>query len=110
MGCQNVLPALVTNARRDHQIGNVPIESEPNLYCEGLAEQDTRVLTLAALKGALGAVVHEPVTFVNAPTIARERGIAVSETRSAVSRDYVNLMTLRGQSDDHVQPPQRSRQ
>lgn len=68
-------------------------------FLGGLAEQDTRVLTLAALKGALGAVVHEPVTFVNAPSIARERGIAVSETKSTASRDYVNLMTLRGQSE-----------
>ena len=65
----------------------------------GLAEQDTRVLTLAALKGALTAVVHEPVTFVNAPAIARERGIAVSETKSTASRDYVNLLTIRADTD-----------
>jgi D-3-phosphoglycerate dehydrogenase len=68
-------------------------------FLGGLAEQDTRVLTLAALKGALAAVVHEPVTFVNAPSIARERGMTVSETKSTASRDYVNLMTLRAETD-----------
>ncbi|HXF73630.1 MAG TPA: phosphoglycerate dehydrogenase, partial [Actinomycetota bacterium] len=31
-----------------------------------IAEADTRVLTLAALKGALSPVVHEPVSLVNA--------------------------------------------
>lgn len=73
-----------------------------SLHCEymgRIAEADTRVLTLAALKGSLAAVVHEPVSFVNAPVIAGERGIAVSETRSTVSRDYVNLVTLRAETE-----------
>ena len=51
-----------------------------------IAEADTRVLTLAILKGILGKVVNEPVSFVNAPMLARERGITVSEMRSTVSR------------------------
>ena len=65
-----------------------------------IAEADTRVLVLAALKGALSPVVHEPVSFVNAPIIASERGIAVSEVRSTVSRDYVNLVALRAETED----------
>ena len=68
-------------------------------YLGRIAEADTRVLTLAALKGCLAGVVHEPVSFVNAPIIARERGIAVSETKSAVSSDYVNLVTLRASTE-----------
>ena len=35
--------------------------------------------------------VHEPVSFVNAPMLARERGLTVSEMRSTVSQDYVSL-------------------
>jgi D-3-phosphoglycerate dehydrogenase len=69
-------------------------------YLGRIGESDTRVLTLAALKGSLGGVVHEPVSFVNAPIIVAERGIAVSETRSSVSRDYVNLISLRGETED----------
>jgi D-3-phosphoglycerate dehydrogenase / 2-oxoglutarate reductase len=68
-------------------------------YYGALVEQDTRALTLAALKGLLAGVVHEPVSFVNAPTIARERGLAVSETRSRETSDYVNLLLLRAQTD-----------
>ena len=64
-----------------------------------IAEADTRVLTLAALKGTLSPVVSEPVSFVNAPIIASERGIAVSEVRSTVSRDYVNLVALRAETE-----------
>jgi D-3-phosphoglycerate dehydrogenase len=66
-------------------------------YLGALAEQDTRVLTLAALKGMFSPVVHEPVTFVNAPLLAAERGIEVTETRARQSHDWVNLVTLSGE-------------
>jgi len=68
-------------------------------YLGRIGEQDTRVLTLAVVKGVLRGVVHEPVSFVNAPVIARERGIAISETRSSVSSDYVNLVAVRAETD-----------
>jgi D-3-phosphoglycerate dehydrogenase / 2-oxoglutarate reductase len=68
-------------------------------YTGRIAGADTRVLTLAALKGTLRGVVHEPVSYVNAPLIAAERGITLSERKSTVTRDYVNLVTLRGETD-----------
>src|ERR687891_1094662 len=68
-------------------------------YVGRIAEADTRVLTLAAVKGALSGVVHEPVSYVNAPTIARERGLEVSERRSPESQDYVNLVVVRGATE-----------
>jgi D-3-phosphoglycerate dehydrogenase len=67
-------------------------------YHGGIAEHDTRALTLAGLKGAFSAVVHEPVTFVNAPLIAEERGITVEESKSSQSLDYVNLVEVRAQA------------
>ncbi|MEA2556243.1 MAG: D-3-phosphoglycerate dehydrogenase / 2-oxoglutarate reductase [Actinomycetota bacterium] len=68
-------------------------------YTGRVAEHDTRVLTLAILKGILGRSVHEPVSFVNAPMLAKERGLTVSEMRSTVSTDYVSLVTLRADTD-----------
>jgi len=68
-------------------------------YVGRVAEADTRVLTLAAVKGALTGVVHEPVSYVNAPTIARERGLEVSERRSPESQDYVNLVVVRASTE-----------
>jgi D-3-phosphoglycerate dehydrogenase len=61
-----------------------------------LADYDTRILTLAVLKGLLRAGSEEPVSYVNAPQLADERGVEVRETTSSAARDYVNLVTLRG--------------
>jgi D-3-phosphoglycerate dehydrogenase len=61
-----------------------------------LAGYDTRIVTLAVLKGFFGAVSDEPVSYVNAPQMAKEHGIDVRETSSATPNDYVNLLTLRG--------------
>ena len=69
-------------------------------YLGGIAEHDTRAVTLAGLKGAFSAVSHEPVTFVNAPLVAKERGIAVEESKSSQSLDYVNLVEVRVVSKD----------
>jgi D-3-phosphoglycerate dehydrogenase len=69
-------------------------------YLGRIAEADTRVLTLAVVKGVLAGIVHEPVSFVNAPMIARERGLAISEMRSSVSTDYVNLVSISAETDD----------
>jgi D-3-phosphoglycerate dehydrogenase len=67
------------------------------LSCEGdIAGYDTRIVALAALKGFFSAVTDEPVTYVNAPQLAKDRGIDVRETSSATPVDYVNLLTLRG--------------
>ncbi len=76
-------------------LADAPMRSLAVEYVGKVAEADTRVLTLAAVKGALTGIVHEPVSYVNAPTIARERGLEVSERRSPESQDYVNLVMLR---------------
>jgi D-3-phosphoglycerate dehydrogenase len=60
----------------------------------GLAEYDTRLLTIAALNGAFEDRADRPVNFVNAPMIARERGIEVRDERSQSARDYTNLLRV----------------
>jgi D-3-phosphoglycerate dehydrogenase len=59
-----------------------------------LAEHDTRLLTIAVLNGAFQGRVDEVVNYVNAPVIAAERGIEVSEQRFAVSHDYTSLVRV----------------
>lgn len=71
-------------------------------YHGTIAEHDTRALTLAGLKGAFSLVVHEPVTFVNAPLLAKERGISTEEWKSPQSHDYVNLMEVRVECRDET--------
>jgi len=60
----------------------------------GLANYDTRLLTVAALNGAFQGRADRPVSYVNAPMIARERGIEVREERSQSTRDYTNLLRV----------------
>tara|TARA_R110002110_G_scaffold76128_2_gene200763 strand:+ start:1280 stop:2839 length:1560 start_codon:yes stop_codon:yes gene_type:complete len=61
-----------------------------------IAGYDTRILELAVLKGFFGAISDEPVTYVNAPQLAKEHGVEVRDVNCATAADYVNLLTLRG--------------
>jgi D-3-phosphoglycerate dehydrogenase len=60
-----------------------------------LSDHDTRLLTVAALNGAFEGRIDQRVNYVNAPLIARERGISVSEERFRASHDYTNLVEVR---------------
>jgi D-3-phosphoglycerate dehydrogenase len=61
-----------------------------------IVEYDVSVLQLAALKGVFADIVEESVTFVNAPLLAKERGVEVGLTTNADSPDYRNLVTVKG--------------
>ena len=63
-------------------------------YLGRIAERDTRLLTVQVLKGALTGHIEEEVNDVNAPAIARERGIQISETSSARARDFTDLVRV----------------
>ena len=65
-------------------------------YQGALAEYDTRILTLSVLKGVFGAGTEEPVSYVNAPQLAEERGVEVRETTTTAAHEYVNLVVVRG--------------
>jgi D-3-phosphoglycerate dehydrogenase / 2-oxoglutarate reductase len=63
-------------------------------YRGRIAERDTRLLTVQVLKGALAGHTEEDVNDVNAPAIAEERGIAVSETSTSHARDFTDLVRV----------------
>ena len=67
-----------------------------------LSGYDTRLLTVAALNGAFQDRVDQTVNYVNAPVIAAERGIAVSEQRFSASQHYTNLVrvVVAGEGDE----------
>lgn len=60
-----------------------------------VADLDVRVLELAALKGLLQGLVHDPVSYVNAPVLAQQRGIEVALTTDRESDDHRNLLRVR---------------
>jgi D-3-phosphoglycerate dehydrogenase len=76
------------------------VESLELSYEGQVADYDCRILTLSVLKGIFSPVVAEPVSFVNAPQMAEERGVSVRETKTSSSRDFVNLISLRGRAGD----------
>ncbi len=63
-------------------------------YQGAIAEDDTRILTLSVLKGLFGTGTNEPVSYVNAPQLAQDRGLSVKESTSTTAKDYVNLITI----------------
>ena len=65
-----------------------------------LSQHDTRVLTVAALNGVFQDRVDQAVNYVNAPLIAAERGIEVSEARVGSSQHYTNLVRVTIVADD----------
>ncbi len=64
-------------------------------YSGDLISMDTRPLAHAILKGLLGAYTDQPVNYVNALELARERGIHVSSTRSESKDDFSSLIRVR---------------
>jgi D-3-phosphoglycerate dehydrogenase len=68
-----------------------------------ITQYDVRVLELAALKGVFGDVVEGSVSYVNAPLLAAERGLAVRLVTAPDSPDHRNLITLRGTLRDGSQ-------
>jgi D-3-phosphoglycerate dehydrogenase len=62
------------------QLTDTSIEAVEILYEGSAADLNMRALTQATLAGVLTPVLNE-VNMVNAPVIAKERGIKVSETR-----------------------------
>jgi D-3-phosphoglycerate dehydrogenase len=69
-----------------------------------LSEFDTRLLTVAALNGVFQGRVDHAVNYVNAPVIAAERGIEVSEQRLGSSQHYTNLVrVVVGSEDEEIE-------
>jgi len=75
---------------------DVEVHGELNGY-------EVSVLRLAALKGVFTPIVSETVSYVNAPLLAEQRGVAVRLVQDDVSEEYRNVITLRGALADGSQ-------
>jgi len=68
---------------------------EVNLEFTGdLAALDINPVTVAFLKGLFTPILQDAVNYVNAPLIARERGIRIVESRSEQASDFTNLLKI----------------
>jgi D-3-phosphoglycerate dehydrogenase len=68
-------------------------------YSGKVASADVRPLTSTLLEGLLKPVLEEMVNLVNAPYLAKERGIKVREATTSESADYTSLIALKLKTD-----------
>jgi len=65
-----------------------------------LAVEDVEVLRLSALRGLFSAVIEDQVTFVNAPAIAEERGVAAEISTATESPNHRSVVDVRAVAGD----------
>lgn len=63
-------------------------------YRGEVAALATAPVTVAALKGLLTPILEVPVNYVNAPMVAKERGIEIQEIKSAEAGEFTSLVIL----------------
>ena len=73
----------------DGRINNIEVT-----YNGEISEVDTKMLTLAAVKGVLNPMLQESVNYVSAQSVAKSRGIVVKEVKSKETQNFANLITL----------------
>ncbi len=68
-------------------------------YNGEISEIDTKMVTTAVVKGILNPILQERINYVNAPTVAKSRGIKVKEVKSKETANFANLITVRVATD-----------
>lgn len=72
-------------------------------YAGEVSEYDVKPLTLAVQRGFLMRVLDSSaVNYVNAPAIARERGIKVIESKTAQAKGFTNMVTVTSTTEQGV--------
>ncbi|MCW5206087.1 phosphoglycerate dehydrogenase [Desulfobulbus sp. F5] len=63
-------------------------------YSGDITEQNIGPITVSFLKGLFTPILQDAVNFVNAPLIAKERGIRVIESKTSRSSDFLSLVRV----------------
>ena len=72
------------------------------IYNGEITEVNTSFLTTAVLKGMLNPILESEINYVNAPSIAKSRGIKVTEVKEKEASDFSTLITVRAAAGDKV--------
>lgn len=71
-----------------------PVDEVTVYYQGDIAGLETASVTISIIKGLLSPILSEEVNFINAPILAEERGIKVTESKSKTSEDFTSLLTV----------------
>ena len=81
------------------QLAEGPVKTVVIEYTGDFKGMDMSPVSTAILKGLLAPMVKYAVNSVNAPMVAREMGIRVTESTTSEAEDYTHLITIRVGSD-----------
>lgn len=76
------------------QIVTGGIEEVQVEYSGEILNTSVAPITIALLKGLLGPFLNENVNYINAPVIAKERGIRVIESKSSEVKDFTSMISV----------------
>ncbi len=82
------------------QIAKGGVEEVNLEYIGEFEELTTGPITVAFLKGLFTPILQDAVNYVNAPLIAKERGIRVVESKTGHSDDFTSLLSIRVKTTD----------
>jgi len=82
------------------QIAKGSVEEVSLEYSGELADFNTSPVTVAFLKGLFTPILQDAVNYVNAPVIAKDRGIRVVESKSDRSNDFVNVLRIKVKTNE----------
>ncbi len=82
------------------QIAKGSVQEVSIEYSGELADLNTSPVTVAFLKGLFTPILQDAVNYVNAPVIAKDRGIRVVESKSDRSNDFVNVLRIKVKTNE----------
>jgi D-3-phosphoglycerate dehydrogenase len=76
------------------QLADGHLRSAEVTYRGEIADRNVGVVTAAVVRGLIEPISDTPVNLVNARLLAQQRGLDVSETRSATPEEYTSLVRV----------------
>jgi D-3-phosphoglycerate dehydrogenase / 2-oxoglutarate reductase len=74
------------------QVVETGIKSVEAQYAGDVTELDLKPITTSFLTGFLTPIMKDDVNQVNAPMVAEDRGISISETRLSKAEDFISVL------------------
>lgn len=78
------------------------VEEVRIIYSGKVSEFNVAPITTGSVKGLLGHVLQMSVNYVNAPVIAKERGIKIIEEKSSTTEDFADLIAIEVKTSKRV--------
>lgn len=84
------------------QLRNGRISEVEMIYTGKIERMDVKMITTAGIKGILSNILQTPANLVNAPFLARERGIKIIEKKINQEQDAPGVVTMKVTTDKGV--------